>query len=147
YALIVNYHYCHPAGGFLDGTNAITPAELDAQLRVLRQNFVCTTMRELLDPASRLPEAVAVVTFDDGLKDVFEHALPLLQRCSVPATIFCSSARLAERSVLNVHRGHLLQARLGAARFRAELERALEACGPMELDSPERLGLRNLHVY
>src|SRR5690606_26662236 len=60
YALIVNYHSCHPAGGFLDGTNAITPAELDAQLRVLRQNFVCTTMRELLEPASRLPEAVAV---------------------------------------------------------------------------------------
>lgn len=147
YALIVNYHYCHPPGGFLEGTNTIRPDELDAQLRVLRQNFVCTTIGELTNPDADLPEVVAVVTFDDGLKDVVDHALPRLQRWGVPATIFCSTAPLMERAVLNVHRGHLLQARLGQERFRDALERALAEHGPMALDSPERLGLRNLHVY
>ena len=147
YALLVNYHYCHPPGGFLEGTNSIRPDELDAQLRVLRQNFVCTTVGRLIDPDADLPEVVAVITFDDGLKDVVDHALPLLQRWGVPATIFCSSAPLAERRLLNVHRGHLLQARLGQDRFRREFERALAAHGPLTLDSPERLGLRNLHVY
>jgi carbamoyltransferase len=147
YALIVNYHYCHPADSYLRGTNAITPEELDAQLRVLRQNFVCTTIGELTNPEAALPETVAVVTFDDGLKDVVEHALPLLRRWGVPATVFCSSAPLIDGRLLNVHRGHLLQARLGAARFREEFERALAACGSLSLDSPERLGLRNLHVY
>jgi peptidoglycan/xylan/chitin deacetylase (PgdA/CDA1 family) len=65
----------------------------------------------------------------------------------VPATIFCSSGPLVEGRMLNVHRGHLLQARLGAARFRDEFERALEACGPVALEPVERLGLRDLHVY
>jgi carbamoyltransferase len=147
YALIVNYHYCHPPDSFLHGTNTVTPDQFDAQLRVLRQNFVCTTIGELTNPEARLPETVAVVTFDDGLKDVAEHALPILQRWGVPATVFCSSAPLIDGRLLNVHRGHLLQARLGATRFREEFERALAACGPLELDSPERLGLRNLHVY
>ena len=147
YAVIVNYHYCHPRSSFLAGTNAITPEELDAQLRVLRQNFVCTTIGELTNPQARLPEAVAVVTFDDGLKDVVEYALPLLQRWGVPATVFCSTAPLMDGRMLNVHRGHLLQARMGAARFREEFERALAAHGLVAFDSAERLGLRNLHVY
>ena len=34
YALIVSYHYCHPADTWLKGTKSITPEELDAQLRV-----------------------------------------------------------------------------------------------------------------
>ena len=98
YALIVSYHYCHPSGGWLKGTKSITPEEFDAQLRVLTQNFVCTTMGELMNPAADLPETVAVVTFDDGFKDVVEHALPLLQRWRVPATVYCCSAPLLERT-------------------------------------------------
>jgi carbamoyltransferase len=147
YAVIVNYHYCHPEDGYLKGTNAITPEAFEAHLRALRQNFVCTTVGELLNPAANLPEAVAVVTIDDGLKDVIEYALPLLRRWEVPATIFCSSGPLTDGRMLNVHRGHLLQARLGTARFREEFERALEAYGPLDLEPVERLGLRDLHVY
>ena len=97
----------------MKGTKSITPEEFDAQLRVLTQNFVCTTMGELMNPAADLPETVAVVTFDDGFKDVAEYALPLLQRWRVPATVYCCSAPLLERAVLNVHRVHLLQAKLG----------------------------------
>ena len=96
YAVIVSYHYCHPTGGWLKGTKSITPEEFDAQLRVLTQNFVCTTMGELMNPAADLPETVAVVTFDDGFKDVVEHALPLLQRWRVPATVYCCSAPFVE---------------------------------------------------
>ena len=147
YALIVNYHYCHPPEGFLKGTHAVRPEEFDLHLRALRQNFVCTTIGELMNPAARLPEAVAVVTFDDGLKDVVEHALPVLQRWQVPATVYCSSAPLMERQVLNVHRSHLLQARLGPVRFREEFELALAAHGPVELEPSERLGLRNMYAY
>jgi carbamoyltransferase len=147
YALIVNYHYCHPPDGFLKGTKAVLPAEFDAHLRALRQNFVCTTVGELMNPAARLPEAVAVVTFDDGLKDVIEHALPVLQRWQVPATVYCSTAPLMEGRLLNVHRSHLLQARLGLARFREEFERALVAHGPVALEPSARLGLRDMYAY
>jgi peptidoglycan/xylan/chitin deacetylase (PgdA/CDA1 family) len=36
------------------------------------------------DPAGRL----AAVTFDDGYRDVYEHAFPLLERMGIPAAVF-----------------------------------------------------------
>jgi peptidoglycan/xylan/chitin deacetylase (PgdA/CDA1 family) len=147
YALIVSYHYCHPAEGFLKGTHAITPDELDRQLRVLKQNFVCTTIGELMNPHARLPETVAVVTFDDGFRDVIDYALPVLQRWEVPATVYCSSAPLMEPRVLSAHRSHLLQARLGPAGYREAFEHALAAYGPYTLEPSDRLGLTDLYLY
>ncbi len=147
YALIVSYHYCHPPDGLLKGTKAVTPEEFDRQLRVLTQNFVCTTIEELMNPAADLPETVAVVTFDDGFKDVVEYALPVLQRWRVPATIYCCSAPMLEGRMLNVHRVHLLQARLGVQTFREEFERVLASRPPVELDAAGHPGLQGLYPY
>jgi peptidoglycan/xylan/chitin deacetylase (PgdA/CDA1 family) len=147
YALIVSYHYCHPAGGWLKGTKSMTPEEFDAQLRLLTQNFVCTTMSELMNPAADLPETVAVVTFDDGFKDVVEHALPLLKRWRVPATLYCCSAPLIDNDVLNVHRVHLLQARLGLDRFRQAFEELLASRPKVALEPSTHPGLLGLYPY
>ncbi len=135
YALIVSYRYCHPPQSFLNGMPAISPEELDRHLRVLKQNFVCTTVGELMNPDAPLPEVVAVVTFDDGLKDVLDYALPVLQRWQIPATVYCWSVPLLERRMLNVHRGHLLQAKLGTGRFDEEFRRALASDGPASVDA------------
>jgi carbamoyltransferase len=147
YALIVSYHYCHPADGWLRGTKSITPEQFDAQLRVLTQNFVCTTMGELMNPAANLPETVAVVTFDDGFKDVVEHALPLLQRWRVPATVYCCSAPPLDGTVLNVHRVHLLQAKLGVDRFRQEFEALVLSRPPVAIRPLTHPGLLGLYPY
>jgi carbamoyltransferase len=147
YALIVSYHYCHPTNTWLRGTKSITPEEFDAQLRVLRQNFVCTTMAELMNPAADLPETVAVVTFDDGFKDVIEYALPLLQRWRVPATVYCCSAPFLEGTVLNVHRVHLLQAKLGLERFRQAFEELLASRPPVPIEPNTHPGLLGLYPY
>ena len=147
YAVIVSYHYCHPTGGWLKGTKSITPEEFDAQLRSLTQNFVCTTMGELMNPAADLPETVAVVTFDDGFKDVIEHALPLLQRWRVPATVYCCSAPFVERTVLNVHRVHLLQAKLGLDRFRDAFDELRASRPPVALEPSTHPGLLGLYPY
>jgi len=147
YALIVSYHYCHPAGGWLKGTKSITPEEFDIQLRALTQNFVCTTIGELMNPFADLPETVAVVTFDDGFKDVVEHALPVLQRWPVPATIYCCSSPLIDRHVLNVHRVHLLQAKLGIDRFREAFEELLSSRPKVELERIQHPGLQALYPY
>ena len=147
YALIVSYHYCHPTNTWLAGTKSITPEEFDAQLRVLTQNFVCTTMGELMNPTADLPETVAVITFDDGFKDVAEFALPLLQRWRVPATVYCCSAPLLDRAVLNVHRVHLLQAKLGLTRFREAFEELLSSRPPVAPEPSTHPGLLGLYPY
>ena len=100
-----------------------------------------------MNPAADLPETVAVVTFDDGFKDVVEHALPVLQRWRVPATVYCCSAPLLERAVLNVHRVHLLQATLGLDRFREAFEELLASRPPVALEPSTHPGLLGLYPY
>ncbi|MBM3819282.1 MAG: hypothetical protein FJW14_09755 [Acidimicrobiia bacterium] len=63
---------------------------LDRQLKALTQNFVCTTIGELVNPLARLPESVAVVTLDAGLPGRLDDVLPVLARWGVPATIYCA---------------------------------------------------------
>jgi peptidoglycan/xylan/chitin deacetylase (PgdA/CDA1 family) len=149
YAVIINYHYCHPAeGAEFKGMKGMRPEDLDQQLRLLTRNFTLATIGQLLNPRAALPETVAVLTFDDGLKDVVKYALPVLKRWGVPATIFCCSAPLIEGRLLDVHKIHILQGKLGVEAFRKEFERVLASHNQTyELDSPERLGIRNLYRY
>jgi peptidoglycan/xylan/chitin deacetylase (PgdA/CDA1 family) len=104
-------------------------------------------MAELMNPAADLPETVAVVTFDDGFKDVIEYALPLLQRWRVPATVYCCSAPFLEGMVLNVHRVHLLQAKLGLERFRQAFEELLASRPPVPIEPNTHPGLLGLYPY
>ena len=44
-----------------------------------------------------LPGRSVIVTFDDGYRGVLEHALPILERYGMPATVFVSAAPVVER--------------------------------------------------
>lgn len=41
-----------------------------------------------LDPRGRLPRGLAALTFDDGFAGLMEHAMPVLTRTGLPATVF-----------------------------------------------------------
>lgn len=43
---------------------------------------------EMSDASGRLPARTAALTFDDGFESLFEHALPVLVRHRLPATVF-----------------------------------------------------------
>lgn len=49
---------------------------------------------ELMDRRFRLPSGVAAITFDDGFRSVYEHALPILQELSLPSTVFVVTGTL-----------------------------------------------------
>ncbi len=73
----------------------ITPAFLDAVLSSLRQADVDIVS---MDEAWRRLTGVAgerrfvAVTFDDGYRDMLEHAWPILKRHNVPVTLYVASA-------------------------------------------------------
>lgn len=49
--------------------------------------------------------------------------------------------------MLNVHRVHLLQARLGTSGFREAFNQALALHGPLAVEPTEPLGLKDLYLY
>lgn len=49
-----------------------------------------------LDSSGRLPRGLTALTFDDGFSGVYEHALPILTRHRLPATVFLVAQTLTE---------------------------------------------------
>jgi len=66
----------------------------ESQLRYLSQNFEIISLGELaqcLLERKALPGKAVVVTFDDGWKDSYLLAYPILRKYGVPATIFLAT--------------------------------------------------------
>jgi peptidoglycan/xylan/chitin deacetylase (PgdA/CDA1 family) len=86
--LVLAYHAVSES--WSDGI-AVHPRALEQQMKVLLDLGYepCTFTRSVLDPPA---EKTVAVTFDDGFRSVFVHALPVLARLGVPATVFAPTA-------------------------------------------------------
>jgi peptidoglycan/xylan/chitin deacetylase (PgdA/CDA1 family) len=99
--VILAFHRVRPADapGFSpNGLLEITPDFFDRVLTLLRDNNL--DIVTLDEAAARLKAhegaPFAVLTFDDGFRDVVDHALPLLERHDAPFTFYIAPG-LAER--------------------------------------------------
>lgn len=69
----------------------VTAQTLNMHLRELKRNFAFVTLEDLISNNAKYPNS-CTITFDDGWKDNFEVALPILSEHQAPATIFLSVA-------------------------------------------------------
>lgn len=71
---------------------SINQADFISQMQFLKEHFYPISLKEailsLLKGLSIPPNSV-VVSFDDGFKEVFLNAFPILKTYGIPATIFC----------------------------------------------------------
>jgi peptidoglycan/xylan/chitin deacetylase (PgdA/CDA1 family) len=68
------------------------PIELfEQQLRLLRRKDRILSLDGALDDE----QGGVVVTFDDGYRDFYDHVLPLLERWSIPATLYLATGFVA----------------------------------------------------
>ncbi|WP_169976572.1 polysaccharide deacetylase family protein [Tautonia rosea] len=68
-----------------------TPEDFQAQIKGIQRAFRLLSPAELIDMASGevpLTEPCAAITFDDGYRDQFDHALPALTRAGASAIFF-----------------------------------------------------------
>jgi peptidoglycan/xylan/chitin deacetylase (PgdA/CDA1 family) len=81
---------------------AIAPAHFAAQMAYMRKHFSPLPLSDLLRRAQQqsLPPNAVSVTFDDGYRDNYEVAFPILQRYSIPATIFLTTGTMNSRGML-----------------------------------------------
>lgn len=71
-----------------------SPEEFAWQMRWLRDHMSpvpLATLLESIETGRELPPRAVAVTFDDGHRDNFTHAFPVLRECGVPATVFLST--------------------------------------------------------
>lgn len=85
---ILCYHSVQPGW---DSALAVEPADFERQAAWLSRNRRVVALRDAvreLDRAGRLPGGSAAVTFDDGFAALYDHAMPVLRRYRLPATVF-----------------------------------------------------------
>ena len=96
------------------GGSACPAAGLRAQLTHLKRHYRVVPLAELLgtlsNPQSR-PDREVVLTFDDGLRNNFAIAAPILQELGLPATFFVCPGLIDREGWLWNHEA---RARLGA---------------------------------
>lgn len=75
---------------------SVSPQHFADHLSVLRGWAACRSFGDLTNECTRpgRPHRLAAITFDDGYRDNFEAALPLLEANDVPATVFVVSGMI-----------------------------------------------------
>ncbi|MBI4122657.1 MAG: polysaccharide deacetylase family protein [Parcubacteria group bacterium] len=93
--LFFGHHYVR--NGLAPGANA-SPEQLRKQIKALLNGgwefLTCGEVAGRMVGGRPLPERVASISFDDGLKDQYVNAFPILEELGIPATFFIIACTL-----------------------------------------------------
>jgi len=79
----------------------VAPSEFQKQMAYLKGNGYTTITFRDLDHISQIPKPI-IVTFDDGYKDNYTYAYPILKKYNMKATIFIIVNSLGKTRSLNI---------------------------------------------
>ena len=86
---VLNYHQINDVD---NNALTVTVKDFDDQMRYLSENnYNVITPKEMLDAFknnAKLPDKTVIITFDDGYKDNYENAYPILKKYNLKGTIF-----------------------------------------------------------
>jgi len=103
----------------------LPPQIFQQQMQYLRRHYRLVSldsMVALLDDHASTGQFIAV-TFDDGYRDVYTHAFPVLQSLQIPATIYLTVAAIEEDSVAWYDRIFLALSLVQANKFDVMLDK------------------------
>lgn len=133
--LVLTYHgvLADTNGSFLN-RNCVSVEMFRRQIEFLRHNYRLLSLEQAIEGIERdaLPPYSALVTFDDGYRNNYELAYPVLKAADVPAAIFVTTGMLdrpgdvawVERVSMMIMcgRGESLDVRTDKTRFRFALD-------------------------
>jgi peptidoglycan/xylan/chitin deacetylase (PgdA/CDA1 family) len=150
--LVVCYH--RVVEDFRAGARSSIPAMLTSQRMLERHldwigfRYRFVTLGELgarLEDRREFDEPMAAITFDDGYRDVYENAFPLLQRKGIPSAVFVVSDVVGTSELQVFDKLYALLSRAIADGRHGQHALARAFCGPeaslrVELARLRRLG-------
>lgn len=110
---VSNYHYIRE--NFVapyPSIFGINPDDFRKQLLLLKNQGDFIKPNCLVDNVKEVLESNDnhfLITFDDGLKEQFDYALPILDELNIPAIFFVNSINHIEKKVSLVHQIHLVR--------------------------------------
>ncbi|WP_324721925.1 polysaccharide deacetylase family protein [Salinimicrobium sp. HB62] len=122
--IVSNYHYIredftakHPS------IFGLTPRQFREQLEELAKHGSFISPEELIQHKEKpFKKDLILITFDDGLKEQYELAKPILDKMGIPAVFFINTSNFKEQNVSLVHKIHLLRSRLSSEDILQELK-------------------------
>ena len=119
--IVANYHYIredfsarHPS------IFGVTPAQFQKQLAELSKTGSFISQEQLLKKED-FKDNYYLITFDDGLKEQFELAKPILDEMGIPFIFFINTANFQEKKLSLVHKIHLLRSSISSEKLLKEL--------------------------
>lgn len=95
--LMYHYFYDKTKGGTAKNSNWLEVSKFEEQLKYLKENdYYYPTWQEVadfVDGKIDLPSKSVVLTSDDGQKNLYELAIPLLDKYDIPATAFIITSK------------------------------------------------------
>lgn len=94
---ILMYHRIEPERNSYFFPYSITVSDFENQLNYLVKHYSILSLNELVDhiyEQTPLPKKAVVLTFDDGYKDNYTYAYPILKKYNMPATVFLTTGHI-----------------------------------------------------
>lgn len=89
---VLMYHSVNPRSDYALRKLIVSPQSFERQMRFLKENnynvVTLEELGELLGKKKKLPPKTVAITFDDGYRDNYTYAFPVLKKYNLPATIF-----------------------------------------------------------
>jgi peptidoglycan/xylan/chitin deacetylase (PgdA/CDA1 family) len=122
--LVATYHYVRPTNS--DGVTGLSPDQFRAQLRWIDRHYRIVTADEYHALAGKV-RGLALITFDDGLKDQFTFAAPILADLGLPAVFFAPMRPVSDEpdGWCSQHLLHALAEHLGFAELESRVDAAM----------------------
>lgn len=144
---VSNYHYIrnHFSAKY-PSIFGVTPNEFKRQLVLLKNQGEFINPVNLvsnINDVLKSKENHLFITFDDGLKEQFDLALPILDELNIPVVFFVNSLNFEEKKVSTVHKIHLLRSIITATKILEEISKIEE----VSLLDQEKMNAKGIYRY
>ena len=111
---IVMYHYIRNLKDTrYPGIKGLDVELFEEQILYLRKNYNIISLEEVLECLNNkkeFPENAALLTFDDGYKDHYTYAFPILMKYDLTGVFYIPTKSFKEKKVLDVNKIHFILA-------------------------------------